>query len=1473
MSKIILSILVFFASAFGAYTIADNISDNTLFGATVLFPYQGGTGTGTAPSEGQILVGQSDGKYTPTSTINGDLSVNGGLTIIDTDDYYYDLSQQGVEFLTYNSGFDMGDNIISFQSPQVKFWDDAGDASIEILGSLYVYNGDVIDLDVSTTSVSGVLGLNGDYIDNWLDINNYGYWTDSGTALYPATTTRYLGIGTSTPDSVTTIKKPDAFDYVATYYLGATSTNTTEAKITAGTAYIVGVHSSTEYMWVGKNTTFSEIYFDIATAGSSVSYAWQYSQGSGVWADLTVTNGTTNFSVDGSVTFTPPVDWATDTVDSYTGYLVRVRPTSDPATHPTAYLTVPNTTNVLSVYANAGDTTAAFRINEQGNIGIATAPSNSYKLSLSGGTYFYGTHTQVGAISQAGSSIGTNRTTGIQSYAATAATEAVPVQYSPVFLQRSRAWETGTTTDVAYLQSTSTATYETAPSDVAFSIDGLKMFVLGDTGDDITYSTLGTAWNVSTASYVSQFAVDTGTSEDNPQGFYFKSDGLKFWVVGYDTDAVYQYSMSSAWDMSTAAYDSVSFSVSAQEATPLALYFKPDGTQMYVMGSTGDDVNIYNLSTAWDITSAVYSTVFSVAGQESGPTAIEFSQDGYKMYVYGSTGDDVNVYRLGVAWDVTTAAYRINYAIAAETSPSGIAWRPNGLKMYTVGTTLDAVREYDVVVPWELNTTAVDTYLNYFSQVKPVSANPLTGLREDGVYYGASEYRPFWNWLSDGKVGFGTSTPNYKLSIQSDNALENLLQVGTTTNTNILVVSSGGKVGINTSTPTYSLDVSGDFRAGSTTLATTTISGYGTTTTYQSGGAILTVGSTDVVANIELFTTSALTVPMINSVDSTFGETYTMINNGLYLRDNDSFFTGGDANIGFMDNNGDALMTITAVEDTDVMSFQAANSYDFDDTVYSPTLWATNNLVSNGGAYLGYGTTNTNSCLIYTDSSNHTLCWSGATTDDFALSDGLRVTGNITSTGSVIGGINSKFGSADEYVYFDTYDYIGGDALVLPRINFKNNNGLGLDTNLGTIEKGLLVTDTTAGAPLIAMAGSSLLQPYGNIEYLTSTQTFTFKPDMSTSTTYNLTINGNGYSDVIYPTISGVNSEGDNNVMIRENLILASDDTNPFIAFVNESTDSYNIFTIDDNGLLSLGGFSAITAVTSTETGHKEAFLATGAFVAPSLDTKICTVYKDSYNDSGFARLARMGEICGVKNEIGEDDWIGGITIETYSTSTGSSTPVTRANFKPLETDLYAGTSTNRYFRISEVDLTASEQGDLGYYSMLGGYSEGSFGNIGLWADAFSVYDTQDDDLTSVNFVGNNVLSIGQIEYDNQTYTFNFAELLGDANVNIEGLLDVQGTGTSTIAGNLEVTGKITATGGIDPPYVSYTDESCDSIRKYHQDGVKDNVMQFWNAENRRFEYYLADEDECYPLGYQGEAKLSFWDKLINLIKSLWTKN
>ena len=101
--------------------------------------------------------------------------------------------------------------------------------------------------------------------------------------------------------------------------------------------------------------------------------------------------------------------------------------------------------------------------------------------------------------------------------------------------------------------------------------------------------------------------------------------------------------------------------------------------------------------TAWNVTTAVYLQEISVSAKEIIPTGVFFKPDGLKMYTIGEAGDSVDEYDLSTAWNVSTAVYLQEISVAAkETSPRGIFFKPDGLKMYTVGSDGDSVDEYDL---------------------------------------------------------------------------------------------------------------------------------------------------------------------------------------------------------------------------------------------------------------------------------------------------------------------------------------------------------------------------------------------------------------------------------------------------------------------------------------------------------------------------------------------------------------------------------------------------------------------------------------------------------------------------------------------------------------------------------------------------------------------------------------------------------
>lgn len=214
-------------------------------------------------------------------------------------------------------------------------------------------------------------------------------------------------------------------------------------------------------------------------------------------------------------------------------------------------------------------------------------------------------------------------------------------------------------------------------------------------------------YSLAAASYDS-VSLTVSSQDTTPYGLFFKPDGTKVFLLGRANDTIYQYSLSTAWDLSTASYDSVSLSVTTQEDQPNSIFFKDDGTRLYVAGTGGDDINQYNLSTAWDLTTASYSQNFSLVSQTNNPNGIFFKSDGTKLYMASDQFNNVYQYSLSTAWDISTLSYdSVTFNVGSQmANVRNLFFKADGSKMYAVGNT--AIYQYGLSTAWDLSTSSYD---------------------------------------------------------------------------------------------------------------------------------------------------------------------------------------------------------------------------------------------------------------------------------------------------------------------------------------------------------------------------------------------------------------------------------------------------------------------------------------------------------------------------------------------------------------------------------------------------------------------------------------------------------------------------------------------------------------------------------------------------------------------------------------------
>ena len=244
-----------------------------------------------------------------------------------------------------------------------------------------------------------------------------------------------------------------------------------------------------------------------------------------------------------------------------------------------------------------------------------------------------------------------------------------------------------------------------SPVDGSFKSDGSIIFMQrGETsGDSLKSFNLSTPWDITTAG-AQQVSFDLQTQDNQMNGHTWKADGLTFWAVGAQFDAVYEYTLTTAWDLNTASYSGNSFSIATQATLARSIYFKPDGTSFYISDDLSNSVWQYNMSTAYDITTATVAGSISVNSQDSSVWGLLFANNGLSFTIAGNANDALFSYNLTTAWDITTASYS-NNSFDLSTVASG-DWQ--GLFAGEDGETMIAVyRDTERIFEFDFGSAAV----------------------------------------------------------------------------------------------------------------------------------------------------------------------------------------------------------------------------------------------------------------------------------------------------------------------------------------------------------------------------------------------------------------------------------------------------------------------------------------------------------------------------------------------------------------------------------------------------------------------------------------------------------------------------------------------------------------------------------------------------------------------------------------------
>ena len=249
---------------------------------------------------------------------------------------------------------------------------------------------------------------------------------------------------------------------------------------------------------------------------------------------------------------------------------------------------------------------------------------------------------------------------------------------------------------------------ESVVDGITFNNDGTKMFFSGTNSDKVHEYHLSTPYDMTSGSMSDQ-GIELSIAEAKTQDIEFNLDGTKLFVIGVTNDTVYEYTLTTGFDLTTAsASPTASFSVGSDLTQPTGMIFNHDGTYLYVIGNTSEKIFQYELSTGFDITTANSTAIneFSVNSKVPNPHGLTFSPDGKKVFIAhddiadddgdGNRTDEVHEYTLSTPWDISTMSYEGMFETDDITRAGDVDFNNTGTKMYVTDFHHDIVLEYDL---------------------------------------------------------------------------------------------------------------------------------------------------------------------------------------------------------------------------------------------------------------------------------------------------------------------------------------------------------------------------------------------------------------------------------------------------------------------------------------------------------------------------------------------------------------------------------------------------------------------------------------------------------------------------------------------------------------------------------------------------------------------------------------------------------
>lgn len=164
-----------------------------------------------------------------------------------------------------------------------------------------------------------------------------------------------------------------------------------------------------------------------------------------------------------------------------------------------------------------------------------------------------------------------------------------------------------------------TARMSSVSAGIKIKNNGTRMYVAETSPSRVLNQyNLSTAYDISSATYIGE--IDINATVGSIVDFDISNNGTKL-IVMNNSNVLYEFLLSTPWTISTASYQSRSQSINSQDTQMRAMFVSNDGLRIISIGSTNNKIYQFTLGSAWNLTSITFNTDLSMSSYLTNPTS------------------------------------------------------------------------------------------------------------------------------------------------------------------------------------------------------------------------------------------------------------------------------------------------------------------------------------------------------------------------------------------------------------------------------------------------------------------------------------------------------------------------------------------------------------------------------------------------------------------------------------------------------------------------------------------------------------------------------------------------------------------------------------------------------------------------------------------------------------------------------------